>query len=65
MTDEEIEKHNDEQRAKYPEASHPYLIIIPPVLADIARGHGVSLDGYFIGRRWLPPMAHANGDASA
>ena len=62
MTDEEIKQHNAEQEAKY--GYNRYLTTIPPILADMARGHGFSLDGYFIGRRWQPAI-YANGDASA
>ena len=45
MTFDNIKKHNAEQISKYPGAN---LLFIPPFLADLAIGHGHSIDGYLI-----------------
>jgi hypothetical protein len=45
MTFHDIKKHNAEQVAKYPGAT---LLFIPTFLADLAIGHGLSIDGYLV-----------------
>lgn len=48
MTDEEVNRHNEEQLAKHPGMPVERFIILPPVLAELAQGHGISWNGYLI-----------------
>lgn len=50
MTFDDIKKHNAEQITRYPGST---LLFIPTFLADLAIGHGLSIDGYLI-TRWQP-----------
>jgi hypothetical protein len=45
MKFDDIKKRNAEQIAKYPGST---LLFIPTILADLAVGHGLSIDGYLI-----------------